>query len=186
MIIENKKGKILLEIDTLVGANLSGVDLNEAVLFRADLSGADLSGADLYGTNLNFADLRGASLIKANLSDANLTYTNLISTDLSFANLTNANLNGVDLSNTNLHHTNLIDAALDNAKLKHPISFIKGSRHTLQIYNGELRIGCVVYPINYWLKHYEEIGEDEEYTPEEIEEYYSYIKLFPGYHIKNG
>ena len=53
-------GVIVLEVETLIDANLSGANLR-----CADLSGADLSGADLSDANLRYA----------NLSDANLDFS---------------------------------------------------------------------------------------------------------------
>ena len=53
--------------DTVVEANLRGVDL-----WEANLRGADLRGADLWGANLRGADLRGADLRGANLRGADL------------------------------------------------------------------------------------------------------------------
>ena len=61
MKIKNRfTGAIILEIDTLSGANLSHANLSRANLSRADLSGANLSHANLSGADLSGADLYGA------------------------------------------------------------------------------------------------------------------------------
>ena len=65
-------GKTLLEIESLINANLRGADLT-----GADLTGADLRGANLRGADLINADLRGANLIGANLRGAYLTDADL-------------------------------------------------------------------------------------------------------------
>ena len=68
MIIKNRfTGETILEIETLVNANLS----------RANLSDADLSGANLSRADLSVADLSGAKLSRADISGANLSGTNL-------------------------------------------------------------------------------------------------------------
>src|ERR1700689_5297758 len=54
---------------------------------RAELAGLDLSHADLYKANLTYADLQGA-----NLEAANLRETRLASADLSKSNLRSADL----------------------------------------------------------------------------------------------
>ena len=73
--------KVILEVESLCGADLYGADLSNADLSDADLSNADLRGANLYG-----ADLYGAVLYGANLKGA----------DLSNADLNNADLRRVD------------------------------------------------------------------------------------------
>ena len=57
-------GKTLLVIegDTLAGADLPGANLSGAYLPGADLSGANLVGAYLSGANLFGADLHGANI----------------------------------------------------------------------------------------------------------------------------
>ena len=72
--------EVILEVETLCGADLRGVDLSNADLRRVDLCGADLRDADLCG-----ADLRGAYLIDADFQGAYLIDANLICTDLSNA-----------------------------------------------------------------------------------------------------
>ncbi|AUR85923.1 hypothetical protein NVP1081O_188 [Vibrio phage 1.081.O._10N.286.52.C2] len=55
---------------------------------------------------------------------------------------------------------------------------IQGSRHFVNIPDGvNIRIGCRLHSVEYWLKNFEHIGEIEEYRPEQIAEYKSYIDL---------
>ena len=63
-------GVIVLEVETLMGADLSYADLSDA-----DLRGADLSDADLMGADLSDADLRGADLMGADLRGANIDFS---------------------------------------------------------------------------------------------------------------
>ncbi|MCK2217996.1 pentapeptide repeat-containing protein [Actinomadura sp. ATCC 31491] len=120
------------------GADLTGLNLDTAVLTRADLHGArltgadltyaDLSGADLSRAHLGNADLPNAVLFTANLREANLTAADLsgvdlFEADLRGASLSWANLSGVDLFNADLRgadasHANLSGANLSGADLR--------------------------------------------------------------------
>ncbi len=76
---------IVLDVGTLVEADLS----------EADLRGADLSGADLYGANLRGANLRGAYLRGAELTRANLTGASLTGATLTGAKIHNDTLSSL-------------------------------------------------------------------------------------------
>ena len=120
---------------------------------RACLAGAELSGVSLPAVMLHQADLRGAHLEGANLVNAELSES-----ALSYANLSEANL-------------------------YRAMVFICGSRHNLQ-YNksiGELRIGCHVYHLEYWILMYDVIGREEGYTDEQIAEYRNYMRMLKNY-----
>ena len=86
----------------LWGANLWKVNLRHAQLWQAKLAGASLGRANLSDASLWQADLEGAYLWKANLEGANLEQ----------ANLAQANLEGSNLKGANLLHTNLINTDL--------------------------------------------------------------------------
>jgi len=67
------------------GADLTGAQLQLALLDGARLQGADLDGAHLQGATLTMARLEGASLARAELQG-----TRLFSTNLGGANLSEA------------------------------------------------------------------------------------------------
>ena len=79
----------------LTDADLCGLDLSGANLFRADLTGAKLCRAKLIGTNLSWTDLDRAKLCCADLSGADLYGSTLIETNLSDANLTGCMIYGI-------------------------------------------------------------------------------------------
>jgi hypothetical protein len=86
MIIKNRfTGKIIMEISTLCGADLSRADLRGADLNGANLNGANLSRADLNGANLRGDDLNGANLSRANLRGADLRGADLRGADIDFS-----------------------------------------------------------------------------------------------------
>ena len=89
------------------GKDLSGVDLQLAVM-----PGVWLRFANLKGTNLSNARLGGANLLGANLTGANLTAALMHDAGLYMANLEDANLTGAAMI-----RTNIIGAKLTGAKL---------------------------------------------------------------------
>ncbi|MBT6053256.1 MAG: pentapeptide repeat-containing protein [Candidatus Scalindua sp.] len=101
----------------LAGINLSGADLNEAILYGANLIKTNLTGANLENAKLDDADLCNAKLDLANLEkaslkgvfliDADLRNAVLIETNLHSANLNKANLQGADLGKSDLGNANL-------------------------------------------------------------------------------
>ena len=55
---------------------------------------------------------------------------------------------------------------------------IEGSRDKVTLTkNGLLSIGCQDHTIAHWMERYKQIGQDEDYSEEEIEEYYRYIQF---------
>ena len=89
----------------LIGAHLSGVNLNGAKLTSTDLSGVNLSGVNLRGALLGITELGGANLSGAKLNGA----------DFIHANLSNAILSDADLGQAKLRSTNLIGADFSGA-----------------------------------------------------------------------
>jgi hypothetical protein len=67
---------------------------------------------------------------------------------------------------------------LENAKnIQLPIINLNGSRHSLFYINGIIKIGCEKHVISKWMSDYKEIGKDNNYSEDEISEYYEYIKM---------
>ena len=111
---------------SLLGKDLSNLNLKEARLEKANLSRANLDK-----TNLNFAILNSAVLTKATLRNSKLEKAKLMNSNmtgvlLGFANLrravlTSAILKSADLTETNLEEASLEKANLSNASLKKTI-----------------------------------------------------------------
>lgn len=93
--------------DELAGANLSGINLSDAVVAEMLLDEINLSGANLQLTNFGQSSLYGADLCRANLSGANLRLTVLDSANLSDSCLIGAYLKGASMGNTNFTRCNL-------------------------------------------------------------------------------
>ena len=87
------------------------------------------------------------------------------------ANLCEANLRGADLCEANLCEANLRGAK----EIKLPIISLNGSAHSLFYINGTIRIGCEEHTIDEWVENYKSIGDDNNYSEEQITEYGKYI-----------
>lgn len=107
-----------LDKEDLYEANLRGVILCAASLYKANLCGADLKGANLRKANLREADLSKANLNEVNLSEANLFDANLFEAYLPGANLYSADLREADLREANLRGANLCKADLRRTDLR--------------------------------------------------------------------
>ena len=98
------------------------VDLSGASLIGCDLSEMDLSDANLYGANLTHCDLSGSTLSGAHLGRATLHKANLDRCALSSASIWRTDLSEIsaeetDFSNTAIFKSNLSEAKLTKASL---------------------------------------------------------------------
>ena len=89
--------------------------------------------------------------------------------------LWDANLQGADLRRANLQGAHLQDADL---RVTHLWVF-RTTKHTAIYVPWQklLKIGCLEYPIDHWLKNYEEIGRNQEFTEQEIKQYGMFIRI---------
>ncbi len=157
---------------------LDAVEKNGADLRDADLRDADLRYADLRDADLRYADLRDADLRNADLRDADLRYADLRDADLRYADLRDADLRYADLRYADLRYADLRDADLRDAKnIKFPIATIYGTVHAVFAMDGKIKIGCVEQTVEEWILNYREIGEENDYTDEQIVEYKKYIDV---------
>ena len=109
---------LALETLRLFGSNLSGLNLQNAVLPKIDLSEASLIKANFERATLIEANLSKTILLNANLRQANLLEANLSEADLDLADLTGAVLNQANLSGANFNQANLKGANLSGADLR--------------------------------------------------------------------
>ena len=101
-------------------AFLQKADLGEAKLCEAKLREAKLDGADLRKVNLSEADLRKADLRKATLVETNLLEANLREANLSEAQFVAADLRHADLSFAQLFSAQFtMGTYLSGANLRH-------------------------------------------------------------------
>ena len=119
--------------DNLV-VDLSGAELNAAILDYADLNGANLTGANLNEAKLFDANFTNAILIQANLKNTDLREAKFQFADLRAAILENANLFLADLSEANLGGANLRDASLAHAYL------VRANLKNAMLYGANLKL----------------------------------------------
>jgi len=54
---------------------------------------------------------------------------------------------------------------------------IQGTKHHFFYMNGIIKIGCEEHTIKKWLSDYKLIGKRNNYTDNQIDEYFKYIKM---------
>ncbi len=97
-------------------ALLAGGNFYQARLVKANLQAADLSGANLGHARLIKANLRSANLTEAYCSTANFEGADFRGADLTGAYLSKANLRGANLCGANLTDATVSDEQLATAK----------------------------------------------------------------------
>lgn len=103
----------------LEGTDLSGAQLERAILLEGHLESANLSGANLQEAVLDGAHLENACLAHADLRWADFVAAFLMGVDLSRAHMEDANLTNAHLEGAILIGTYLDNAILDDAHLEH-------------------------------------------------------------------
>jgi uncharacterized protein YjbI with pentapeptide repeats len=101
----------------LVGAQMSNLLLENAILRNANMRAADLSNSNLENALLRGADLSRAKLNSSQLRFADLSATNLLGANLTSANLFQARLIGANLDSAILTGVDFTDAVLEGAIL---------------------------------------------------------------------
>jgi hypothetical protein len=175
---EGDSWKFAVELAIKSKINLSSADLSSADLRSADLRSADLRYADLRSANLSSADLSSANLSSADLRSADLRYA-----DLSSANLSSADLRYADLSSADLRYADLRYADLRYANL---MTFQYQQHQAFYMFDGALRIGCLLMPITEWELGFKEIGEKNGYTGEQILMYGQFISMCMEHFKRNN
>jgi serine/threonine protein kinase, bacterial len=99
------------------GQQLSGLNLQAAVLAKASFYKANLSKVNLQKADLSQANFGAANLNYASLKDANLSRAYFSFADLEGVDFRGANLSGAYFNNANLRGANLSGANLNGAKI---------------------------------------------------------------------
>ena len=107
---------IELPFDSLIGANLDGLNLHRVLLEEHDMRNASFVGADL----------RGAQMWKSNLTKANLDKASLITADLRYGKFLNASFKSSRAIGCQFDGSNLYEADFEDADIGHA-SFVKSN-----------------------------------------------------------
>jgi uncharacterized protein YjbI with pentapeptide repeats len=112
---------------SLIGADLTGLNLSKN----------DLTDANLTGANLEGVDMRGATLYKALFTGANLKGANLQEAHMSEAVFTGANLKGANLQKAHMSEAVFKKANLSGANLKDTIHTGSGPKNSANCMEDE-------------------------------------------------
>ena len=94
---------------------------------------------------------------------------------------------GANLRRADLREADLQRANLRGANLPPNLIILYGSQHVIIAIDADIRIGCHFKPLAFWLKHYDEIGTKENYTPVEIAEYGLHLRHIQALiELRNG
>jgi len=69
----------------------------------------------------------------------------------------------------------------DRARVEKRLTYIIGSMHQVYLYDPEkqmIGIGCMVKTVAEWREQYVSVGEENNYSEDQIKEYAGYIELF--------
>jgi hypothetical protein len=160
--------------------------LRDAELFHCTMSLLDLSGIDFSGANLSSCFMPRVNLRRSNLSGASLYNSCMDNSDFAYANLTGADLRYSGLRGSiffksilkeiNLSCSFLSGAILESVKGKDILSFSFNKHHTYY-YDGELQIGCITNRLDWWLRNYKEVGDNNGYSEQEISMYHEFMLM---------
>ena len=125
----NLEGALLLGM-RLTSANLEGANLQHAGLMMSSFQGASLDHADLSDANLSAANLgsascKGANLYRADLFDANLKYGGLDGANLKESNLAHARFHACSLKGTDFDGALFSWSILSGLDLTEPLSLTR-------------------------------------------------------------
>lgn len=132
----------------LEGALMMGALLTISKLTNANLAGAQLEGAEISMAKIDDADLSGADLRYATLAQSRLPGSKLERTDLRWSNLRQTELEGLDLRTAALEGADFTETRLAGADLSgNDLSEARMIRTDLR---GAKLSGCRVYGISAW------------------------------------
>ena len=135
-------------------ANFYGGYFHGGDFYGGDFRGGDFYGGDFYGGNFRGGDFYGG-------------------------NFHGGYFHGGNFYGGNFHGGNFRGGDYEVLMLQ-----IQGSKHFCYAYFSEednsvcLGIGCERHTIEWWLENYASIGQEENYTDEQVDEYKLYIDLF--------
>jgi uncharacterized protein YjbI with pentapeptide repeats len=145
------------------GGNFSGGDYRGGDFRGGNFSGGDFWGGDFSGGNFSGGNFRGGNFWGGNYKGGNFRGGNFWGGNYKGGDFWGGNYRGGDYAVTLLQ--------------------IQGSRHFCYVEKTDegrllLCIGCHKYTIDEWKEQYSQIGENENYSPDEIAEYKEYILIY--------
>ena len=158
-------GKCLIfEKANFYGGYFHGGYFHGGDFYGGDFRGGDFRGGDFYGGDFYGGDFRGGDFYGG---------------DFYGGNFHGGYFHGGNFYGGNFHGGNFRGGDYEVLMLQ-----IQGSKHFCYAYFSEednsvcLGIGCERHTIEWWLENYASIGQEENYTDEQVDEYKLYIDLF--------
>ena len=168
-------GKCLIfEKANFYGGYFHGGYFHGGDFYGGDFRGGDFRGGDFYGGYFRGGDFRGGDFYGGDFYGGNFR-----GGDFYGGNFHGGYFHGGNFYGGNFHGGNFRGGDYEVLMLQ-----IQGSKHFCYAYFSEednsvcLGIGCERHTIEWWLENYASIGQEENYTDEQVDEYKLYIDLF--------
>ena len=173
-------GKCLIfEKANFYGGYFHGGDFYGGDFRGGDFRGGDFRGGDFYGGDFYGGDFRGGNFHGGYFHGGDFRGGDFYGGDFYGGNFHGGYFHGGNFYGGNFHGGNFRGGDYEVLMLQ-----IQGSKHFCYAYFSEednsvcLGIGCERHTIEWWLENYASIGQEENYTDEQVDEYKLYIDLF--------
>jgi hypothetical protein len=150
------------------GGNFYGGNFYGGYFLGGNFHGGDFHGGDFYGGNFRGGDFRGGYFLGGNFRGGNFHG----------GNFHGGNFHGGDFYGGDFRGGDFWGGTYEVSMLQ-----IQGTQHFCYAYPQEdgsicLGIGCERHSIEWWIENYASIGQEKNYTAEQVDEYKMYIDLF--------
>jgi hypothetical protein len=179
-------------------ANFLGGDFHGGDFYGGNFRGGDFHGGDFYGGNFRGGDFHGGDFHGGDFHGGDFYGGNFRGGDFHGGDFYGGNFRGGDFHGGDFHGGNFYGGNFRGGNFRggdfrggnfyggyYEVSMlqIQGSKHFCYAYFEDdgsicLGIGCERHSIEWWIESYSEIGNNENYTAEQVDEYKLYIDLF--------
>ena len=158
---------------TFYGGNFHGGNFHGGNFHGGNFHGGDFHGGTFYGGNFHGDYFYGDYFHGGTFYGGTFYGGNFHGGNFHGGNFHGGNFHGGDFHGGNFH----------GGTYKVSMLQIQGSKHFCYAYFEDdgsicLGIGCERHSIEWWIESYSEIGNNENYTAEQVDEYKLYIDLF--------
>ena len=145
----------------------------KAIIMGGDFMGGNFYGGNFYGGNFYGGNFYGGDFYGGDFMGGNFRGGDFRGGDFRGGDFCGGNFRGGDF-----HGGDFRGGDYEISMLQ-----IQGSKHFCYAYFEDdgsicLGIGCERHSIEWWIESYSEIGNNENYTAEQVDEYKLYIDLF--------
>ena len=164
-------------------ANFHGGNFYGGYFYGGYFYGGDFRGGNFYGGNFHGGYFYGGDFRGGNFHGGNFHGGNFRGGNFRGGNFRGGNFHGGDFHGGDFHGGNFRGGNFHGGDYEVSMLQIQGSKHFCYAYFEDdgsicLGIGCERHSIEWWIESYSEIGNNENYTAEQVDEYKLYIDLF--------